>query len=216
MEQLYYGSPDFEIAEFRNLRAIDEIKMVMTAFDCVLPDNSAIYCSSDVTTGKRLYEILKKYDARSVEELKARLGTALYKSTFDELVRGNIERGKKFTENIRQRGHLNLINPGPFIAPAFEQEHYHYLWESVILKKVYEAHFNEGWEYSTGCTLEYAIAARKGISRLDHMGNALELAQAIHKTGRALEELHKCGLEVDMLERNLGRMRELDSRRERQ
>lgn len=215
MEQLYYGSPDFEVSEFGSCRAIDVIRMVLTAFDCVLPDDSAIYCSSEVTTGRLFYEILKRHHARSLEELKAGLGAACYKETIDELVRRNIERGIEFTENIRRRGHQHLINPGPFIAPEFEQQHYHYLWESVIIKKVYEAHFNEGWEYSTGCTLEYAIATRKGIPRLDHLGNVLELAQAIHKAERAVSELREEGLQVSMLERNLARMRELYTGRDR-
>ncbi|HEV2912618.1 MAG TPA: hypothetical protein VGX92_04815 [Pyrinomonadaceae bacterium] len=216
MEQLYYGSPDFELAQFRDRRVMDEIRMVMTAFDCVLPDNSAIYCSGDVTTGKRLYELLKKYEVRSIEELKTRLGAALFKETFDKLVRANIERGIEFTENIRRRGHPNLINPGPFTAPGFEQQHYHYLWEWVIIKKVYEAQFNEGWEYSNGCTLEYAIATRKGIPRLDHLGNVLELAQALQKIERAVAELHGYGIQANMLERNLARLRELGLQREPQ
>jgi hypothetical protein len=209
MESLYYGTGDFEVSEFPHRKVMDEIKMLMTAFDCVLPDNSAIYCSGDVTTGKEYYEILKKHGVPSGEALKAKVGAAACKEIIDDLVRRNIERGIAFTERVRQRGHTNLINPGPLVASCFEQQHYHYLWEWVIIKKVCETQFNEDWEYSNGCTLEYAISTRKGIPRLDYSGNVLALPQAIHKVERAVDELRESQMQIDMLERNLARLKEL-------
>lgn len=215
MESFYYGTPHFEVSEFRQRKVMDEIKMLMTAFDCVIPDNSAIYCSGDVTTGKQYYEILKKHRVPSGEALKMKLGAATYKEIFDDLILRNIDRGIAFTENIRQRGHTNLINPGRLIAPDFEQQHYHYLWEWVIIKKVCENQFNEDWEYSNGCTLEYAISTRKGIPRRDHLGNAIELPQAIQKVERALAELLEAGIRADMLAHNLARLKELSSMSDR-
>lgn len=211
MESFYYGTPDFEVSEFRQRKVMDEIKMLMTAFDCVIPDNSAIYCSGDVTTGKQYYEILKEHRVPSGEALKKKLGAAAYKEMLDDLVLRNIDRGIAFTENVRQRGHANLINPGRLVAPDFEQQHYHYLWEWVIIKKVYENQFNEDWEYSNGCTLEYAISTRKGIPRLDHLGNVIELPQAIRKVELALAELLEDGIRADMLAHNLARLKELSS-----
>ena len=211
MEPLYYGTPDFAVSEFRQRKVLDEIKMLMTAFDCVLPDNSAIYCSGDVTTGKQIYKILKEHKVSSVEELKVKLGVAACKEVMNDLVRRNIARGIAFTENIRQRGHTNLINPGPLIAPDFDQQHYLYLWEWIIIRKAYEAQFNEDWEYSNGCTLEYAIATRKGISRRDHLGNVLELPQAIVRIERALAELKQCEMRTETLELNLSRLTELSA-----
>ncbi|HEX8128106.1 MAG TPA: hypothetical protein VF527_03325 [Pyrinomonadaceae bacterium] len=211
MESLYYGTPDFAVVEFQQRKVLDEIKMLMTAFDCVLPDNSAIYCSGDVTTGKQFYKLLREHEVSSGEELKAKLGAAACKELMNELVRRNIARGIAFTENVRQRGHANLINPGPLIAPNFEQQHYLYLWEWIIIRKAYEAQFNEDWEYSSGCTLEYAIATRKGISRRDHLGNILELPQAVGRVERAVAELKRSGMRVETLELNLSRLKELSA-----
>lgn len=209
MENLHFCTPDFAVTEFANRRVLDEIKMVITAFDCVLPDNSAIYCSSDVTTGKHFYEMLLKYEVGSREELEKKLGGGKSREIIDAIIRHNIERGREFTENVRQRGHINLINPGPFTAPNFEQQHYHYLWEWVIVKKVYEAQFNEGWEYSNGCTLEYAIATRKGIPRLDHVGNFIDLPRAVRKIERAIDELSGYGIKPGMLADNLAKLKSL-------
>lgn len=216
MEELHYCTTDFAVNEFASRRVLDEIKMVITAFDCVLPDNSAIYCSSDVTTGKRYYEMLLRYEVGSRKELDEKLSADKSREIVEAIVRENIERGCKFTENIRQRGHVNLINPGPFTAPNFEQQHYHCLWEWVIVKKVNEAHFNDGWEYSNGCTLEYAIATLKGIARLDHVGKFIDLPQAIHKIERAISELAKHGIQPGMLQSNLAKLKALPAADETQ
>ena len=209
MEKLFYGSHDFKIKEFAERRVIDEIQMVMTAFDCVLADDSAIYCSSELTTGKRFYQLLKKHQVKSGEELKIRVGADQYEQMKRSLIQENVERGLHFTENIRQRGEINLINPGPFKAQDFDQQHYLYLWELVIIKKVYKTYFNDDWEYSNGCALEYAIAARKGIPRLDHLGNALDLTLAISKMEHAIVILKRDSFKVDALDQTLTRLREL-------
>jgi hypothetical protein len=210
MEPLYYGTPDFAVAEFQSRQVLDEIKMLMTAFDCVVADHSAVYCSGDVTTGKQFYRILAEHKVSSGAELKAKLGVAAGKELMDDLVRRNIARGVAFTETVRRRGgHTNLINPGPLVAPDFDQQHYLYLWEWIIIRKASEAQFNEDWEYSNGCTLEYAIATKKGIPRRDHLGEVLELPQATGKVERALAALKESGMRTETLELNLSRLKEL-------
>src|ERR1041385_3802821 len=182
MAELYYGTEEFTSPEFKNRKVIDEIKMSMSAFDCVLPDDAGIYCSSDITTGRRFYyEVLKQYECRSDEDLRAKLGEDEFKQVHTALIQANVARGVEFAEKLRERGLVNVVTPGPFFAKGFDQQHYLYLWEWFIIKKVYEVRFNYDWEYSNGCTLEYAIAARKGIPRLDHEGNRLELGCAIDR-----------------------------------
>ena len=104
---------------------------------------------------------------------------------------------------------MNLVNPGPFFAPGFDQQHYLFLWEWVIIKKIYEIYFNEGWQYSDGCTLEFAIATKKGIPRLNHLGAQLSLAEAATLIERAIAELTQQGFSVKKLELNLSLLREL-------
>lgn len=204
MPALYFGTDQFDVPEFQNRKVIDEIKMSMSAFDCMLPDDAGIYCSSDITTGKRFYyEVLKKYDVRSEVELREKLGEDEFKRVQTELIQANVARGSEFAEKLRARGLINVVTPGPYFAKGFDQQHYLYLWEWFIIKKIYEVRFNVDWEYSNGCTLEYAIAARKGIPRLDHEGNAIQLSQAIEKTEAAVNELRDAGFEVKKLEHNL-------------
>lgn len=205
MAELYYGTEEFTFPEFTNRKVIDEIKMSMSAFDCMLPDDAAVYCSSDITTGKRFYyEVLKPHGVRSENELREKLGVDEFKRVQTDLIQANVTRGVRFAEKLRERGLINVVTPGPYFAKCFDQQHYLYLWEWFIIKKVYEVRFNFDWEYSNGCTFEYAVAARKGIPRLDHEGNSLDLDTAIERVDAAVEELAKNGFLIEKLEHNFG------------
>lgn len=210
MAGLYYGTDQFAVPEFQNRKVLDEIKMSMSAFDCMLPDDAGIYCSSDITTGKRFYyDVLQKYAVRSEDELKAKLGEEEFKQVQTELIQFNVARGVAFAEKLRERGLINVVTPGPYFAKGFDQQHYLYLWEWFIIKKIYEVRLNDDWEYSNGCTLEYAIAARKGIPRLDHEGGSLNLKMAIEKVEGAVNELRTGSFVTRKLEHNLGLLKTL-------
>ncbi|HBB95088.1 MAG TPA: hypothetical protein DC054_06830 [Blastocatellia bacterium] len=208
MTVLYFGTDQFDVPEFQNRKVIDEINMSMSAFDCMLPDDAGIYCSSDITTGKRFYyEVLKRHEVRSEDELREKLGAEEFKKVQTDLIQANVARGVQFAEKLRERGKINVVTPGPYFAKGFDQQHYLYLWEWFIIKKIYEVRFNHDWEFSNGCTLEYAIAAKKGIPRLDHEGNLLDLNVAIERVGTALEELKAEGFVTRKLAHNLDLMK---------
>lgn len=210
MPELYYGTDQFEVPEFRNRKVIDEINMSMSAFNCVVPDDAGIYCSSDITTGKKFYyEVLKKHESRSEAELKEKLGDHEFKLVKDKMIQANVDRGVKFAEKLRERGLINVVTPGPYFARNFEQPHYLYLWEWFIIKKTYEVRFNNDWEYSNGCTFEYAVAARKNIPRFDHEANLLDLDRAVERVEAAVKELRVEGFVITKLEENLELLKSL-------
>ena len=195
--------------EFQQRRVMDEIEMTMSAFDCVLPDDAGIYCSSDITTGMRFYDLLTEYGVRSADELKTKLGPEKSRQVNTELIQANVKRGSAFAEKLRERGLINVVTPGPYFARSFDQHHYLYLWEWFIMKKIYEARFNHAWEYSNGCTLEFAIASRKGIPCLDHQGSPLSLADAIDKVEAAIAELGGKSFAIEKLKENLVRLKSI-------
>ena len=210
MSQQRYSNQDFEIGEFRDRKVLDELEMAMTVFDCVMPDDSGIYCSTDITTGRKLYfDIFKEHNVQSDEELAAKLGNERHAGVRMELIQSNLQRGLAFADSLRLRGFINIITPAPFAGRDFNQEHYSYFWEWVIIKKVYEARFNEGWEFSNGCTFEYAVAARKGIPRFDHLGRLLQRSEAISKIEAAIRELSGRRIAAAKLERHLTFLKEL-------
>jgi len=203
VQQLYYGTDQFAVTEFEKRKVIDEINLSMSAFNCVFADDEAIYCSSELTTGKQLYKVLQKHGVRSREELQEKLGAEEFKRVKKELFDSNVARGVQFAEELRKRGLVNVVTPGPYYAPDFTQQHYLYLWEVFIKEKAYEVRFSYDWQYSNGCTFEYAVAARKGIPRLDHEGNSIELATAIEKVEAAVDELNGAGFLIPILQYNL-------------
>jgi len=211
MTELFFGAnDDFEVAEFPTRKVIDEIEMVMTAFDCVLADDTGVYCSSELTSGKRYcIDLLAANGVHSNEELTRQLGEEASAHAKNEFMKASVARSVEFTETLRERGLVNVVNPGPFYARGFDQQHYLYLWEWVIIKKIYQIHFNEDWQYSHGCTLEYAIAARKGIPRRNHLGAPLDSAQAAAMIERGISELKTLGFSVEKLEHNLSLLRGL-------
>jgi hypothetical protein len=212
MTYLYYGNQNFEVAEFQARKVIHELEMAMTAFDCVIPDHAGIYCSTGITTGRKLYfEIFKQYNVRSDEELAIKLGNDRYNKVKMELMQSNIQRGLAFADSLRLRGFVNIITPAPFFAHDFNQQHYLYLWEWIIIKKTYEARFNEGWEFSNGCTMEYAAAARKRIPTFDHMGRPLGRSEAIGKIEAAIRELTACKISADRLGCHLAYLKEIET-----
>jgi hypothetical protein len=212
MTYLYYGNQNFEVSQFRDRKVIHELEMAMTAFDCVIPDHSGIYCSTNITTDRKLYfEVFKQYNVRSDDELAIKLGNDRYIKIKRELTENNIQRGLAFADNLRLRGFINIITPGPFIGRDFNQQHYFYLWEWMIIKKAYEARFNEGWEFSNGCTMEYAAATRKGIPRFDHMGRPLKSCEAIRKIESAIRELTACKISADQLECHLAYLKKIEN-----
>jgi hypothetical protein len=211
MDKLSYGTGQFDVPEFERRKVIDEIKMVISAYDCVVPDGAAIYCSSDITTGKRFYyDVLKPRGVHSEEDLRRKVGAEEFKNIQTALIQDNVVRGVAFAEKLRERGLINVVSPGPFFARGFDQQHYLYLWELFIIKKVYQIRFNYDWEYSNGCSFEYVIAAKKGIPRLDREGGPLSLSEAIARVNTAAEELKSEGFIVTKLEANLKLMKELE------
>jgi hypothetical protein len=187
--------------------AMEAITEVISAFECICPDDGCIYLSGEITTGKRFYDLLRRYGVHSRDELKAMLGSE-FNRVWQDLMKENLAEGHAFFDRMHGQGHKDLVNPGPFFAKGWEQEHYLYLWEWVIVHKCREARFNSGWNFSNGCTLEYAISLRKGIPRLHADGNLLEPSEAILEIERTVHLLDSEGFDTEKLRLNLQRIKE--------
>src|SRR5438093_12485684 len=185
---LYYASEEkFSVKRIRDRDATVVIEEVISAFECAAPDDACIYLSGEITTGKPFYDLLRHHGVRSKEELR-RLAGVNYQMVWNKLKEQNLSEGLVFFNSMYSQGHRFLINPGPFFAEGWEQEHYLYLWEWIIVNKCKETRFNSGWNYSNGCTLEYAISLCKGIPRRYRDGRPLEPSDAIQQIEYALRD----------------------------
>ena len=73
-----------------------------------------------------------------------------------------------------------------------------------------EVRFNKNWQFSNGCTAEFAAALETGIPTLDSEGNPLEQGAAVAYVEQAVEQLGKDRLDIPKeLQDNLERLRSL-------
>jgi hypothetical protein len=143
-----------------------------TAMDCLLNGERAIYCSSELTSGLRQYNELRKHGIKSTPDLKKQLGDAWFKKNiFDP----NVQSANAFAASVRQiqTNRSPVITPAPFEVQEWGQPEYLAFWEELIRTRVKAVRFNRNWEFSNGCTFEFVVAHDAGIRTLDVDGSAL-------------------------------------------
>lgn len=188
----------------------EEIEIVFSGIDCVLNDERAIYCSSELTTGARLYDACREHKVKTRDELKAKLGKSWFATNiFEE----NVKLGKKFAQCVRNRltDKTIVITPGPFMAPTWSQPEYLFFWEMLLRTRIKSACFNRNWQFSNGCTFEFAVAWDAGLPTLDHNGEPLKLEDGIQLMESAIHELEADGFDTSTLHENLGRLHAIQS-----
>lgn len=189
----------------------EESEMLISLLDCVVLDDDAVYASSEFTTGKRFYDLCREYRVKTGEELKQRLGSEY----FDKLLSPNKEEGIRFARRIREWGHTIVLTPNPFhAAPVNKQQNWsqtEYLnfWKEVISRKCSSVFFNEGWQFSNGCTFEYRVGFESRKKLFDHTGRPLELTMAIELIEGAIKSLKNEGFDITALQEVLGKLSSL-------
>jgi hypothetical protein len=178
-------------------------EVLLTSFDCVVFDREAVYASSEFTTGKRFYELCRALKVYSVQDLKRALGGERYR---DELLLANKEEGVAFARKIRGWGIPLVISPNPLVVHGWTQEKYLDLWVKVITEKCHAVYFNDGWEFSNGCTKEYLATFRCGLPAHDSNGHDLPVDVARRLIRNAVECLQGNRFKVPELEEILAQL----------
>jgi hypothetical protein len=189
----------------------EEIDMVFSGIDCVLNDEKAIYCSSELTSGARLYDALRENKLKSAAELKEKLGKAWFGThIFDE----NVKLGKEFAQCVRNRltDKTIVITPGPFAAPSWSQPEYLFFWEMLLRTRIKSACFNRNWQFSNGCVFEFAVARDAGLTTLDHNGMPLDLDGGLQLIESAIRRLDADGFDTSPLSKSLEYLRTIRAR----
>ena len=189
----------------RTFRA--ECTQAFSAMDCVLNGEKGVYASSELTTGRRAYELVRQHGAESVHQLREILGEDPHRSL---ILDANCEEASSFARRLRaELGDVQVITPAPFAAPGWTQAEYLHFWETLIRTRVRAVYFNQAWQYSNGCTFEYAVAREAGVPTFDDAGQPLPLERAIGLVEDAIGELEAHGLEVPRLRLHLERLQAL-------
>jgi hypothetical protein len=184
----------------------EEVEMVFSGIDCVLNGELAIYCSNELTTGRRLYDILREHGLKTASELKKKMGQPWFETN---IFGANADSAKEFAKSVRSSlsDDPMIITPAPFTAPGWSQPEYLAFWETLIRTRVKAVWFNENWEFSNGCTFEFAVALDAGVPTFDHLGSALSRQKAIQSVEKAIHRLTEEEFDTSKLRENLDRLR---------
>ena len=150
-----------------------------------------IYLSTPITTGPRYLEWRRASIAS---------GTL---SRDDE----QRQRAAVMSENLRRLAPLRqrlsdgfddarVIDPTELDVPSWSQADYHRFWVEVISRFADLIVFADGWEYSTGCSYEYACALVRGLDVLDASLTPLVPARTHELLAEACSSLEAAGLDA--------------------
>lgn len=169
------------------------IRMTLSTFRCVSPESEtrrrgAVYASSPITSGLRLYDFARENPGVSLEELRK------LPSFKKQVMEPNLQDGERFGNVLRKMGYRLVIIPGVFFANGWAQEHYMSLWRQVIERFASKAGFNANWHWSTGCVEEFLIAVVGEKVILDERGQRVtDLERAADQVRNTIDEIDRYG-----------------------
>lgn len=183
----------------------EEVEMAFSAIDCVLCGEHAIYGSTELTTGRRLYDVLRDVGLPTAAAFKEKLG----RDEFTNRVwNPNFSAALEFAKEIRRssQNRTLVISPAPFTAPGWTQPEYLAFWETLLRTRIQQVWLNRNWQFSNGCTFEFAVAIDAGLPTADHDGHALSVDQAIDLMTDAIGTLKSENFDTSSLKLNLERI----------
>jgi hypothetical protein len=197
-----------------NLYRLSELNFVapyFSAIDCILNGDRkrAVYCSTELSSGFRLYEAMREHKAHTLDELE-KLDRKIYK----DVKKANEQAAKDFATKVRakQTDRTLVINPAPLSISEWGQPEYLAFWDELIRTRVKEIRFNENWQYSNGCTYEFTVALDEGgIVMLGPDGNTLGPDKAIADVRAVVQWLEDEGFSeaYEKLRKNLERLQQV-------
>jgi hypothetical protein len=87
-----------------------------------------------------------------------------------------------------------VIDPSDYENEVYQQEDFHGLWAEVVRSYTHVVVFADGWQYSTGCSVELAAALQAGLPLLDDALRPLPHRIAVGQLSDGLRELRASGL----------------------
>lgn len=189
----------------------EEAAMVLSALDSTLNREKAIYASAELTTGRRFYDALREFHVGTADDLKQLKGKGWYTANIWD---ANVKSAQDFATQVREKvgGRTLVITPAPFSAPGWRRPEYLAFWEQLLRTRISSTWFKSDWQYSNGCTFEFAVSADSGLPTLDHQGHPLTACQAAELIGAAIRDLDSSQLDTTKLSENLARIRPVAAR----
>jgi hypothetical protein len=158
-----------------------------------------------------LYDALRELHVKTADELKQLKGRDWYTANIWD---ANVNAAKDFAAHVGKRvgGKTLVINPAPFSAPGWNKSEYLAFWAQLLRTRISSTWFKLDWQYSSGCTFEFAVSAEAGLPTLDHSGNPLTVGQAAELIDAAIRDLASSAFDTTKLRENLARFHPVAAR----
>lgn len=177
--------------------AADTQKIILSMADCFTREEKAVYCSSELTTGVRLYTACTDNGVSDRYALKDLKGQEWLR---DNVFMLNDKAANEFASYVQQKLQRTTISPAALFVPEWGQHDYLSFWETLIKTRISEVWFNENWQFSNGCTFEYAKATEAKLATYDRDGRILTSPEASQMVRQAIDFLAAKGINTSKLE----------------
>jgi hypothetical protein len=163
---------------------------LLEAMGAVLGDRrDACYVSTPITTGPEFVawwlaqgSTLNRHDPAYQDEVGL-------------VVRRNIEAVRPLVQLVERTFNRPVIDPTRLGSiAAWQQPDYHQFWVLVIQRFAGMVVLADGWQYSSGCSLEFAAAVTAGLPTLDAALQDLPVDSGLRLLDVAARELDDAGL----------------------
>jgi hypothetical protein len=182
----------------------EEVAAALSALDCVLKGERALYASTELTTGRSLYQVLREHGFRTAAELRAKLGDEEY---LRRVLNPHLAGALSFARSLQQRFPAErVVTPAPYSTRGWTQPEYLSLWETVIRTRIKSLYFHADWAISNGCAFEFAVAWDAGLATFNAEGSPLTLAAGRAQIEAAVRELEADSFDAAGLRESLERL----------
>ena len=161
---------------------------------CGLGERSAVYVSTPITTGQSYLDWRRRDPG--LHESHPRYAS----DHREQVVRGNLDRAREVVRAVRAAFAGPVIDPTLLCeVDGWGQVDYRSFWATVVERFAHTVVFVDGWQYSTGCAVEFETAARHRLTLLDERLRPLDPWLAVELLTSSSGELAAAGLDVSVL-----------------